>query len=824
MALKKLPGGVIVETTAGARLNEEAGVNLEAIHRQIVAGAPTTEAAKAAADRAESAASRVAAEMVGVLRVSGGIPGTPSTTRPSVNLYDYTTDTLDAIVDATSGIRETNVATGWRASARIAVDAGQAYTISHARHVRVMDSTGAVVAADGQVLSPAQQVTFTPSVSGFVRFSYAMTTDPGTVMMVAGTTLPAAYEPYGVTITVPGTPPSGGVLDLTGIEVTGFEAGLSEEEVAALARAEAEAATTGVLRVSGGTPGTPDVTRPSVNLYDYTRDKADTYVFQGAGADVYAPLAGFRASAPIPVTVGRTYTITDARHWVVRDNADAVVVENRGALTAQGKVTFTAVKDGNLYFSYRPADTGASPSGSVMVVEGETIPSTYEPYGVTITTPGTPPSGGVLDLSGIDVRGLPAPTVEMGKVEAGLSSDGATLTITTALADGKTLRMVEAVRGRDNRVLNHMNVTVDGATVHPLSDDIAPIRTQHGTIGANHGFAMLHTWPAAAHSLTRADLGSVWSDGTRTYILLGINAAGVAFLGAETTNAASGEDLAQTATPAGDLTRQGETAGTLTLSSRAAIGANQMYPAVQRVRQVLLVDGSTLAPGETRTGNQVQVRESYEVLDYTDMLAVAKANPGKSYAGLPVRGAVRFESVHTWRAGGTCAVDVALTEMRPTKLNACGLVQSIALAGNTTAGKVTRYVPGVTGWTDGVDLASHSTTKLVGTADLTRPGVPPVMTLDVRSDVAFALGVHPWRPGVTTAAARLAEAPTNLWDLRSTDKSYPTVIVSEAPGWGRYEGHAYRVYMTKAQADQIVAVADDAYAAHSAIEYGTTLA
>ena len=35
MALKKLPGGVIVETTDGARLSEDAGVNLEAIHRQI---------------------------------------------------------------------------------------------------------------------------------------------------------------------------------------------------------------------------------------------------------------------------------------------------------------------------------------------------------------------------------------------------------------------------------------------------------------------------------------------------------------------------------------------------------------------------------------------------------------------------------------------------------------------------------------------------------------------------------------------------------------------------------------------------------------------
>ena len=35
MALKKLPGGVIVETDGGARLNEEAGINFEAIHRQL---------------------------------------------------------------------------------------------------------------------------------------------------------------------------------------------------------------------------------------------------------------------------------------------------------------------------------------------------------------------------------------------------------------------------------------------------------------------------------------------------------------------------------------------------------------------------------------------------------------------------------------------------------------------------------------------------------------------------------------------------------------------------------------------------------------------
>ena len=53
MALKKLPGGVVVETTAGARLNEDAGINLEAIHRQL--GARAT----AAMDAAQAAEAKV---------------------------------------------------------------------------------------------------------------------------------------------------------------------------------------------------------------------------------------------------------------------------------------------------------------------------------------------------------------------------------------------------------------------------------------------------------------------------------------------------------------------------------------------------------------------------------------------------------------------------------------------------------------------------------------------------------------------------------------------------------------------------------------------
>ena len=63
MALKKLPGGVVVETTAGARLSEEAGVNLEAIHRQLGAqAAAAMDALRTKADVSALAAVRDTAQ------------------------------------------------------------------------------------------------------------------------------------------------------------------------------------------------------------------------------------------------------------------------------------------------------------------------------------------------------------------------------------------------------------------------------------------------------------------------------------------------------------------------------------------------------------------------------------------------------------------------------------------------------------------------------------------------------------------------------------------------------------------------------------------
>lgn len=111
MALKKLPGGVIVETDGGARLNEDAGVNLEAIHRQIVAGvdvqvgqatAGVIAEASAEATRAKAAADRAAAEAVKAAADKYAKAAVSSWDFTAPGVYPIWTDTANSPTPATA--------------------------------------------------------------------------------------------------------------------------------------------------------------------------------------------------------------------------------------------------------------------------------------------------------------------------------------------------------------------------------------------------------------------------------------------------------------------------------------------------------------------------------------------------------------------------------------------------------------------------------------------------------------------------------------------------------------------------------------------------
>lgn len=99
MALKKLPGGVVVETTAGAWLNEAAGVNLEAIHRQLAGqSAATADALKSKAD--VTALNTVRADALDAKAVATEARSVASTAQSTAGAAKSTADNTDVRVTA----------------------------------------------------------------------------------------------------------------------------------------------------------------------------------------------------------------------------------------------------------------------------------------------------------------------------------------------------------------------------------------------------------------------------------------------------------------------------------------------------------------------------------------------------------------------------------------------------------------------------------------------------------------------------------------------------------------------------------------------------
>lgn len=597
--------------------------------------------------------------------------------------------------------------------------------------------------------------TFTPAVKGWMRFSFPdFYKIPEEVQVEEGPEV-TGFEPY--------------VRYVSGVKLAGIEN-------------EVQDVLDGQKLVDW---------TPSKNLYNFTTD-AEGFYINNVGQLV--AFAGYRTSDFIPVEAGKTYTINMARHSLLLNSGKFAVSYNQDA---PGVRTVTPEVDGYLRFSYQ--DSAANPT-DVQVELGST-PTSVVPYGRVISGYTLEGSGGGSSIS--------HPLT--------VSLTGSLMTIQAALG-GSSMTISANLAGGSNQVFNLTGTRVNGVLVHNLNDEPAPIRCQHGTIGANHGFALLAVWEAADHDKTTVDLGSRWSDGSVEYALLALDSSGRAYFGAKYYLDSNGVSRMPGGPLAGNLTHVAGAEHTSTVASgtRIPVGVRQLYPAVQKVTQAVFLDGSPLEQGTTE-GHSLEVRESYEILEYASIYDTATSNVGVPFAELEVKGSVRVESVYRFNGGGSASVDVNLTEMTPTALSATGLVQSVRLEYPAT-----RYVPGVKpiagfDWTEGVDLSTYAVSQKVTTADLHNPLIPPVMSVDVRSDVAFVLGIHPWKPGPTKASERVAEAPTNMWDLRSTGKSYPTVIESEPAGWGRYEGNCVRAYLTPGQAAQVVG-GRDAYGAWAALE------
>lgn len=498
-----------------------------------------------------------------------------------------------------------------------------------------------------------------------------------------------------------------------------------------------------------------------------------------------AALAGYSVSDYIPVVAGQAVTVSSARNIAFYNTNKTYrgigeYIDN----STHAARTVTPVADGFLRASVSDSRL------ATFQVEIGPAATAYEPYvrfldpTILIQSAGSGPL--LASRAGNDV------SIATGALSTALS---------LGPADGK------------NQVLNFLSTSGPGGVFHTIPDSVAPIRTQQGTIGANHGFAFIGRW--ATHDKTVADLGSVWTDGSREYVILKVDGTGV-WVGGSFVVAGDGSASSANVSPAAALTHVSGATNTSPLP-QAGYTLQQMYPAIANRIVAATLDAAPLATGR---GREVVLRESYEILDYASLYTLAKANIGVPYTSLPVAAAVRVESEWRIRDGLKMLGFVALTEVSPTNLGQTGFFQAEAMS---TPASQTRWVPGVKAiggrdYSAGVAHSALTVSDTVTAADLHNPSVPPTVLVDWRSDIniGFAMGYEPWH-GATENSARLANASSKLWDLRNTRKIYPNAIMARTPGWGRVEANGYRAYITAAERDQILARKTDALAAAAAL-------
>lgn len=517
------------------------------------------------------------------------------------------------------------------------------------------------------------------------------------------------------------------------------------------------------------------------NLFDKATAIPNTYWGQGQNP---SPLAGHQASPPIPVEPGQPYTVQAARNLQFR-TADGVMVPGSWVNnTSLANVTVTAPANA-VTIGISTTDANVD----LMQLEEGSVASPYEPY------------GRYLDPSIILPEPEPAPPVPGPLV---ITRTGTSISAVSDL-DGQDLDIGMDLTFGGNGVFNFRPVRLGGVQIASASDDVAPVSTQVGNVGANHGLLTHSRWPSGSHDKTTADLGSVWTDGVDEFVLLGIT-AGDLYAQREYTTGADGEAISNSTVPAGDLTHVSGATNTspLAVASRTT---GQLYPWIQRRRITALLDGTPLAEGAT-TGQELVIRENYEVLDYGVIYDWCKANPGQSYTTVHHRAAFGVQTEWSVKPGGSLRSTTRLWEISPTRIGLAGFYQAEVMSGT-----VTRYLPGVDtiaglNWNNGVPLANLTADQTVTTGHLLNASMPPTVAVDTRADVAMALGISPW-VGAGRNTERLASTPNYLWLLRaSTKKIYPYLVAAADPGWGQLEAAAIRAYLTPTEAQSIVTDAD----------------
>lgn len=501
------------------------------------------------------------------------------------------------------------------------------------------------------------------------------------------------------------------------------------------------------------------------NLYDANSSNVVKGQYLNTTNGSFTTYASYNTGDYILVKGGTTYTLKGARKFVTYNTSK---VYQSGLELDGSAYTFTPSGDVYIRFSY--------PATNLVQLEVGSTATPWEAYALE------------LDPS-ITVAKNPATSPNLTVTRNG---DDVVL-VDNGVSTGLQIKM--NLNYGNNKLFNYISSTLGGTVVTTSTDDVSPVWLNGLAVGANHGY-LLYAYPNP-DGKTQSDVGSTWTDGVRNYVLLKIADDGKLYMGVDAPHNGAQSKASAPITHVSGATKTG------TVEHTGGV-ALQLYPTIGRRSITLRGDNKRLNGNFTGSMKKFEIVESYDIFDYSDILAKAKTNVGGTWWTQKLAAVLTREITYTFYDGGVMLYHENLYEGTPATLTELGFVQSNI---NKAAGSTKRYMSGVKtksgfDFDSGVVMDSYATSIDYSPADAIRTNNPPLFVLDVLHDASgavvggFILGYYPTKDGMTSSKAR--STASEIWDMRSTKKIYPRcgwASGTSPQNWNQITGHAYRIYL-----------------------------
>lgn len=544
------------------------------------------------------------------------------------------------------------------------------------------------------------------------------------------------------------------------------------------------------------------------NLFDVDASYGpDTLWASGTVSSV----AGYYASAKIPVTPGATYAMNCPRNYLYFDSGGTYVGGSLVSTPAQTPVSVTIPGSGVGFLAFSVSTANVT-RAQLELGSASTWRETFGARVGDLLAAGCDVESFVEGAHRIGVRVWRSGNSYVARFGFDATQD-VLIPFETYASSEFQLRFTNPVVGsiyllpRESGDTAAWPVLDSGVVtqVHSPSDDNAPFGSWGGHVGGNHGWACGYTITAASHGKTTADLGSVWSDGVRQFTLLKITSVNQVMVAGHYTVDGSGVVAGVEAAPTATLTHVSGATHTTSIPISGGVSSGQIHPSSYGHVQSVLVDGRPVPDGGVAQGLVLTATSEYTIASYKDLIDTQRANVGTDVLANMSMVDPYATVTESWRMdySGLILVSQCITAVETIR-SGLGVSQMAAL--KIPSGGVAKQMMAGVGTIDGndygglVDLASVVTDANVTTA--TNPAWPATRMIQVVYDsgaqpvYGFTMGYLPVRDGEPPSRIALCDGG-NQWQIRaSSKKNYPHVAQEVLLQPGEYlNGVMWRKYL-----------------------------